>query len=277
MPAELPGGGREATPALQCRQVSRFFGSFPALRNVSFRLERGRMLALLGSNGAGKSTLLRIIAGALRPTYGTVSIAGVELPGEGAKRQVGLLSHESFLHPALSVAENLAYYGQLYGIDDAPAAIAAAAERAGAQHLLKLRVAELSQGMRQKAALTRTLLHRPSLLLLDEPFASLDRASVASLLESLRQLRADGIALMISTHTEHLIESWADQFLHLERGMAISRQGIEGEAEGRRLDDHVAAAVTGREAAGGGRASQPALNQRGESANQGVDPRGVRR
>lgn len=199
-----------------CRQLSRFFGPFAALRRVDLQLPAGHLLMLLGPNGAGKSTLLRVLAGALRPSAGEVWIAGAAWGTAEARRTTGFLAHESLLHPNLTVAENLRYYAVLHG---APRAAAAASlRRVGGEKLAGLRVAALSQGMRQKAALARCLLHAPRVLLLDEPFASLDQATVADLRRLLAELRAAGMAMIASTHTPDILADLADGQLVLERG-----------------------------------------------------------
>lgn len=199
-----------------CRDVSRFFGLFAALRQLSLQLPARYLLALLGPNGAGKSTLLRILAGALRPSSGEVRTAGAAWGSPAARRLTGFLAHESFLHPSLTVLENLRYYAALYALP-APAPARALAT-VHAAHLAAWRVGELSQGMRQKAALARSLLHEPRVLLLDEPFASLDRATVAELQTTLAELRDRGMLLIVSTHTEELIAGLADGWARLERG-----------------------------------------------------------
>jgi ABC-type multidrug transport system ATPase subunit len=212
-------------PLLECRDLSRFFGAFPALRRVNFELIAGRLVALFGSNGAGKSTLLRVIAGNLRPTSGTVHVNGINSTVAGARSLVGLLAHESLLHPTLTVRENLVHYAVLYGLPDAKAAAAAALERVGGERLADLRVGDLSQGMKQKAALARCILHHPRLLLLDEPFASLDRRTIAELRQTLLELRRDGVAMLVSTHTNELVTDIADGSLTLERGRLVELSG----------------------------------------------------
>lgn len=207
---------------LQCREVSRFFGHFAALRDISFALTRGTLTALFGPNGAGKSTLLLILAGAMHPSLGKVSIEGFPINSPAARRRVGLLSHQSFLHPSLTVGENLHYFATLYGLEPEPATRQALALVRG-EHLHELRVAQLSQGMRQKAALARALLHAPGVLLLDEPFASLDRETVAQLRSTLRSLRDGGLTLMVTTHNEELLADLADDALTLDRGRLVAQ------------------------------------------------------
>ncbi|MGH9534201.1 MAG: ATP-binding cassette domain-containing protein [Terriglobales bacterium] len=208
--------GTAAPYGVECRNLSRFFGIAPALRRVALQLPAGHLLMLLGANGAGKSTLLRILAGALRPSSGQVWISGAAWGTPEARRWTGFLAHDSLLHPRLTVEENLRYYARLYGA--VPAAAAASLRRVGGERLANMRVDALSQGMRQKAALARCLLHAPRVLLLDEPLASLDRATVADLRRLLVELRDAGLTLIASTHTPETLADLADAQLVLERG-----------------------------------------------------------
>ena len=205
-----------ATCFLRCSRLSRFFGDFAALRQVELACPAGTLTALWGANGAGKSTLLRILAGGLRPSEGEAWIGDAAAGTAAARRQTGLLWHASLLQPALTVAENLRFYARLYGLS------AAAAERAlaevGGELLGARRVGELSQGMRQKAALARCLVHAPKLLLLDEPFASLDSASVGELQATLARLREGGTTILASSHQAEPLRALADAELTLERG-----------------------------------------------------------
>jgi heme ABC exporter ATP-binding subunit CcmA len=207
--------------------VSRFFGGAAVLRSVSFNAASGELLALRGANGAGKSTLLRILAGALRPSLGTVTVAGAPVASVEARRITGFLSHQSLLHPTLTVQENLEFYATLFSLPDSRAAAGRALDQVNGAYLAPRRVGELSQGMKQKAALARCLLHQPRLLLLDEPFASLDRATVAELRACLARLRDQGLALILSSHQEEAFSGLADGELTLERGRLVCQPALE--------------------------------------------------
>ncbi|MGH9413467.1 MAG: heme ABC exporter ATP-binding protein CcmA [Terriglobales bacterium] len=205
-------------PFLECQSVSRFFGDAVVLRHVSFSCERGRLLTLWGANGAGKSTLLRILAGALQPSDGTVRLEGAAAGSAAARSRTGFLSHQSLLHPHLTVRENLRFYATLFALPDEEEAVRRALEQVRGPALAPRRVGELSQGMRQKAALARALLHQPALLLLDEPFASLDQQTVAEMRACLTELRDAGMALLLSSHNPEQVSGLADGQLTLARG-----------------------------------------------------------
>jgi heme ABC exporter ATP-binding subunit CcmA len=201
-----------------CQNVSRFFGDRAVLRQIGLACAPGELLYLGGANGAGKTTLLRILAGALRASAGTVRVAGAAIGSAEARRATGYLSHSSLLHPALTVQENLAFYAALFGLAAPEAAVETALTRVGAREFGGRRAGELSQGMKQKAALARCLLHQPRLLLLDEPFASLDRATVVELAAILRQLRDAGLGIIVTSHQTEPLEGLVDRRLELERG-----------------------------------------------------------
>ncbi len=213
----------ECAPVI-CREVTRFFGVRAAVRGVNLELPQASLTLLLGANGAGKSTLLRLLAGALQPSQGDILITGLPIRDPRARGRIGLLGHESLLQPLLTVRENLEFYAVLYGLERPGEAARRALERVRGPHLAELKCGELSQGMRQKAALARTLLHQPPVLLLDEAFASLDRATVADIRDVLRELRQAGHTILLSTHTEEFIHDLADQRIHLERGRIAAAQ-----------------------------------------------------
>jgi len=170
------------------------------VKGVDLTVAAGSSLALFGSNGAGKTTLLRVLAGLLRATTGTVKLFGVPLPGSPKlRRRIGVVAHESFLYPDLSASENLKYYARLYGITDAdrPSELLA---HFGLEAVARRPVRTYSRGMLQRLSLARAILHRPELLLLDEPFAGLDPA-VSSLVEqTLHTLHAAGATVVFSSH-----------------------------------------------------------------------------
>ncbi|HWA17013.1 MAG TPA: ABC transporter ATP-binding protein [Gemmatimonadales bacterium] len=195
-------------PLVEARGLSRRYGAVRALDGIDLLLQRGEVLLLLGPNGAGKSTLLRALAGLLRPTKGTVRVAGRELRRDDpdARRSVGLLSHQSLLYDELTLQENLELAATLYDLAAPRAAARAALTEQGLEDRAGSRPRQLSRGLLQRAALARALLHRPALLLLDEPFTGLDTPASQRLDAQLRALVAGGTSLVIVTH--HASEAW---------------------------------------------------------------------
>lgn len=175
--------------AISVRGLERNYGDRPVLRGVDLELVAGGTLAVLGPNGSGKSTLLRVLATLLRPNRGRVTVLGCELPEDAWKLRgrVGYLGHEPLLYEDLTGRENLEFQARIHGIPAAEAAarIEADLETVGMTRRARDRVSDYSAGMRQRIAICRAVLHRPALLLLDEPDSNLDpegREAVRSLI-----------------------------------------------------------------------------------------------
>ena len=174
------------------------------MRDLSLSLETGQILGLLGVNGAGKSTTLSLIAGALTPDSGTIRLQGqdfLEHP-ELARQAIGWLPEAAPLWPELTIREHLDAHGRLRGLAGTrlKAAGDAVLERLDLQDLARRLAGVLSQGQRQRLGLACALLHRPALLVLDEPANALDPVQVATLRKLLRELAAEGTAVILSTH-----------------------------------------------------------------------------
>ncbi len=193
---------------VEARGLSRRYGAVRALDGIDLVLNPRDVFLLLGPNGAGKSTLLRALAGLLRPTKGTIRIAGRELRRDDpdARRAVGLLSHQSLLYDELTLRENLELTATLYDLHNPREQARAALADQGLDDRAESRPRQLSRGLLQRAALARALLHRPTLLLLDEPFTGLDTPASQRLDAQLRNLTAHGTTLVIVTH--HAGEAW---------------------------------------------------------------------
>jgi heme exporter protein A len=166
------------------------------------------VLVVAGPNGAGKTTLLRLLAGLLRPSGGEIRVIGQPLSHASAsvRRAIGLLSHQSLLYDDLSLRENLVFTARLYTLDRPDVAAAEALAAAGLTERADDLPRKLSRGLLQRAAIARAMLHRPSLLLLDEPFTALDAPAAERLRADLQSRVTAGAALVIVTH--HLEEAW---------------------------------------------------------------------
>jgi heme ABC exporter ATP-binding subunit CcmA len=208
--------------------VSKLYGRFAALRHVSATLESARCYLLLGENGAGKSTLLRVLAGLLRPTLGTVRV--LDRPAAEAHGRIGYMSHAAMLYDELTARENLQYTARLYA-GQACLSPDEALRMVGLDPTLERPVAQYSQGMRQRTSLARVLLSQPELLLLDEPFSNMDRASAERMLALLAELRGTGRTIVLTTHQRELAEPMADVVLMMHNG---SLQGPEYGVDARR-------------------------------------------
>jgi heme ABC exporter ATP-binding subunit CcmA len=204
----------------RARSVSRLFGSFAALKQVSLKLEAGCCYVLLGENGAGKSTLLRILAGLLEPTQGEVTAFEGLKPRE-TRARIGYMSHAPMLYDELTGLENLAYFRRLYPAGQSLPA-EEALERVGLDPKLQRHVGQYSQGMRQRASLARVLLPQPQLLLLDEPFSNMDIASVRQMVSLLAKFRHGQRTIVLTTHQRELAEPIADRIVTLTAGRLAS-------------------------------------------------------
>ena len=200
--------------------VSKLFGTFAALRQISVELEPGRCYVLLGENGAGKSTLLRILAGLLRPSFGTVHVFGDNEPHE-ARERIGYMSHAPMLYDELTAEENLRYFASLYPGRDCLAP-AEALRQVGLDPALDRLLGQYSQGMRQRTSLARVLLSVPDLLLLDEPFSNMDVESAHQMVELLAGFRQGNRTIVLTTHQREMAAPIADFVLTLHAGRLTS-------------------------------------------------------
>jgi len=186
--------------AVAAEGVWKFYGDFPALRDVMLHAEPGACLALIGRNGAGKTTLLRIIAGFSKAGRGRVTIFGKDPRESDTRRRVGFIGHGISVYDELSAFENLSLFARLYSLPDPKKTAMEWLERTGLERVKDGLVREFSRGMRQRLAVARAFLHQPSVLLLDEPFTALDDRAIAVLQGLLTQALADGRTVVMSTH-----------------------------------------------------------------------------
>ena len=214
---ELPDAGG---PAIAAAGIRKDYGDRAALRGVDLAIGWGEIAVLFGANGAGKTTLLRILAGLTRADAGTTHIAGrpMHRRGNRARRLVGFAGHQPMLYNDLTCRENLAFYARLYGIRDAGRRIEEVLEQATLSDRANRRVRTLSHGMQKRLAMARAILHRPAVLLLDEPESGLDAESVAALGNLLRDWAASGRSALLTTHSAEVGLAWADRSLTLAGG-----------------------------------------------------------
>jgi heme exporter protein A len=204
--------------ALELRSVTRRYGERTALSDVTLSIEAGMTLSVLGSNGAGKTTLLRLLATLLRPHAGEVRLLGKRLPDEGwaVRGRIGLLGHEPLLYRDLTARENLRLQTKLHAA--APGRAGELLDAVGLSRRADEPLRTLSRGLLQRAAICRTLLHEPELLLLDEPFANLDPAA-REIVEPLIG-RSSGKTRVLVSHDPASALAEADLVLGLVRGRA---------------------------------------------------------
>lgn len=201
---------------LQVDHISKSFGEHRVLDDITFTVDSGEMVGLLGANGAGKTTLLRIITRLLEPDGGQVLFDGHPMTQEDLY-QVGYLPEERGLYRRMRVGEQALYFAQLKGMEhaDAERELHQWFDRLGMAEWWKRPAGKLSKGMQQKLQFVVTVAHRPSLLILDEPFSGFDADNSAMLIAELQRLRAAGTAILLSTHNLQVAMELCDKTIKL--------------------------------------------------------------
>src|SRR2546429_8218092 len=180
--------------AVDVQGVEKRFGEITALDGVTLRVRRGEIYGLLGPNGAGKTTLIRAIVGLIAPDAGTVTVLGRKLPNLDVLREVGYMTQQAALYPGLSVEENVSFFAAIYGVEGG---VKDALEFVDLYTRRGSVVATLSGGMRQRCSLACALVHRPRLLLLDEPTVGVDPQLRVELSEQFRRMAAHGTPILV--------------------------------------------------------------------------------
>jgi ABC-2 type transport system ATP-binding protein len=185
------------TFAVEVDNVSKSFGAFKALDGVSLHVRKGEIYGLLGPNGAGKSTLIRLVCGLLEANAGAVTVLGVRMPNVPVLRRIGYMTQQAALYPALSVRENVEFFA---AINSAESGVKQALELVHLSDRRDSVVATLSGGLRQRCSLACALVHKPELLLLDEPTVGIDPQLRVQFWEYFRQMAAAGTTIIVSSH-----------------------------------------------------------------------------
>ena len=219
--------------ALEIDRVWKYYGDFPALRDIQLNIEPGSTVALLGRNGAGKTTLLRIVAGLSKASEGTVHIQGASVREQATRRRIGVLGHGISLYDELSATENLVLFAKLYGLAEPEKTALAWLERTGLDRVRDGLVREFSRGMRQRLAVARAFMHEPEVLLLDEPFTALDDRAIAVLQALLAEAHAAGRTIVLSTHQLREALALATHVALIQRGQLA----FTGERTQQMVDD----------------------------------------
>jgi ABC-2 type transport system ATP-binding protein len=208
--------------------LTKRYGEFTAVRELSFTVQPGEVMGLVGPNGAGKTTTLRCATGIIPPTLGAIRIGGVDLKADpvGAKRRLAFMPDEPRLFDHLTVEQHLNFVARLHGVADwrdRAAHILADLEMADKRALLP---AELSRGMKQKLVIACGLLHSPAVIFFDEPLTGLDPGGIRRMKETMRRLARDGAALILSSHLLSLVEEVCTHVLILKAGEKVADGSI---------------------------------------------------
>ena len=228
-----PTGQSSAAAAVDLADVAHRLGTRWALRGVTLRVEAGQVVAVVGPNGSGKTTLLRVLATSFVPVRGSGRVFGYDLAREAdpIREIVGMLGQSTGLYDDLSASENLAFALRMYGRAPTTAAIQSALETVGMAAHASERVRTLSSGMRRRVALARVMLRRPRLLLLDEPYNTLDATGVEVVDAMIRETaRTGGAVLVVSHDLERSAGNNFDRVVRLHAGRIAA--GASGSSEG---------------------------------------------
>jgi heme exporter protein A len=210
-----------SAPVVETHSLAKTYGLAPVLREVDLRLLAGAGAFVIGGNGAGKSTLLRILAGLETPSGGHALVFGQDTRKLAARyrRRIGVMAHQSFLYPNLTARENLEFYAELYSLTDPHAAADQWLDRVGLADVADARVRTFSRGMEQRLSAARAMLAEPALLLLDEPFASLDHDGAEIIASLIRGAVERGAAVIATAHAVPEIEDVEFAVYEISRGL----------------------------------------------------------
>jgi heme exporter protein A len=204
---------------IEVEGLRKTFGRREVLKGLSFGVPRGGFLSVFGPNGAGKTTTLRVLATLLTPSHGTVKVAGYDVREDPmpVRRAIGLISHSAMLYPDLTAQENLRFYADMYGVPGREERITELLERLELSARRHDVVRTYSKGMRQRLAIARAVLHRPRVLLLDEPHSGLDPRAVDILDGLLTEIRAEHTFVMVTHDVAKGLE-WGTALMIVEGG-----------------------------------------------------------
>ena len=189
---------------IKCEGLTKRFGDFTAVANITFEVDKGEIFGFLGANGAGKTTAMRMLCGLSTPTSGKATIAGFDIyrHPEKIKRKIGYMSQRFSLYDDLSVQENINFFAGIYGLSDTEIKIGSREllEQLGMQDQAKKRVGSLPLGWKQKLAFSTAIIHRPEIVFLDEPTGGVDPVTRRQFWDLIYQAAANGITIFVTTH-----------------------------------------------------------------------------
>jgi ABC-2 type transport system ATP-binding protein len=225
-PAPLRTSAQTDAPALRISGLYKRYGSLEAVAGLSFDIHAGEVFGLLGPNGAGKTTTISVIATQLRPTAGDATVFGHSVRHDVAavRRMIGIVPQDIALYPKLTAAENVRFFGRMYGVEktELERRIDELLNLVGLEGRRGDHVATFSGGMKRRLNLAVSLVHRPRVLLLDEPTVGVDPHSREHIFEIVRRLRADGTAILYTTHYMEEAERLCDRLGIMDEGKIIA-------------------------------------------------------
>ncbi len=226
---------------INVKSVSKAFDTRRVLRDIAIDIGKAQAVLICGINGAGKTTLLRIIAGLLQPDQGSVELCGYNIrkDPEKAKSQFGMISHKSMVYPELTVLENLSFFAILYGVKDSETYITELLQDVGLSSYRYDTASILSRGLLQRLAIARALVHRPALLLADEPFTGLDAKACHHLITVLTEFTNNGGTIIMTTHDIDVGLQCCNRVVVLDKSNLIFDAGTSDIDKARFLKDYI--------------------------------------
>ncbi|TET59784.1 heme ABC exporter ATP-binding protein CcmA [Candidatus Aerophobetes bacterium] len=213
---------------VEVKGIGRSFGNIVALEGIDLRVKKGEFLTIIGPNGAGKTTLIKILSTLMKPSSGEGRIAGFDLreEQESLRKNIGMLSHHTFLYENLTAHENLKFYGGLYEVENIEKEIKRVIGEVGLETRLYDTVRTFSRGMKQRLSIARSIIHDPSLLLLDEPYTGLDQWSERRFKNILRRFHEEGKTIIMTTHNLSSSLELGDRVIILSSGKILHEQEV---------------------------------------------------
>ena len=225
--------------AINTKNLSKDYGSFRAVNNISLEIERGKFFGFLGPNGAGKTTSMRMMTGRLRPTSGSAEIVGFDVVENNleVKKRIGVLEDEPRLYDRLTVTEYLKFIEDIYDIssDGKADRLLDLVDLSGKKDSL---IVDLSHGQKKKVGLAGEILHEPEILFLDEPFAGIDPVSSRAIKDSLVELTKEGVTIFLSTHILEVAEKLCEEVAIIDEGEILERGDISNLRKRAELDEY---------------------------------------
>ena len=208
---------------IEVQGLTKSFGNHPALRGVDLEVKPGESVVIFGPNGAGKTTLIKILATIMNPSSGKVLIGGLDFKknAEEIRRSIGVVTHQTFLYNNLTAHENLEFYCRMYDVPKVKERISEVAAMVGMISRLHDQVGTLSRGMQQRISIARSLLHKPAIMLLDEPENGLDQQVISILWQALRAEGDGERVIILTTHNLERGLELGDRLLILNQGRIV--------------------------------------------------------
>ncbi len=210
-------------PAIKVQGLTKSFGTRQALRGIDLEIESGKSVVIFGPNGAGKTTLIRILATIMNPSSGAILVDGLDLKSNAGeiRRKIGIVTHQTLLYNNLTAYENLEFYGRMFDVPELKKRIGELVSLVGMTARLHDRVGTLSRGMQQRISIARALLHKPTLLLMDEPETGLDQEAIPLIWDPVPDENGRKRTVILTTHNMERGFELGERLLILDKGKIV--------------------------------------------------------